>query len=336
MPATLATEGAQASGGAIDNLGNATLVIRRSTASDNLAAGGRGSPAGHARGGAIVNSEPAAFRIERSTITGNAAVSGAGDHQAGQSVAGGIFHQSQLGESSIFATTIASNSASHGSNIYNTGGSLSLEDTIVSNPRTPAGTGGENCAHPSVFPAAVDSLGHNLDSDGSCELKATGDEANKDPRLKDLADNGGPTQTMAIPLSSPALDQGVSGGLTTDQRGEKRPVIVPGVPRRQGGDGSDIGAYEYQPGPGRHSRIRASVKPGHGHVGERTCFKFKAWRPTGGSMKKVQVKFSAKRARTDEDGKAIICKRFKGPGDRRPRLRKRGYERAELNVDVRP
>jgi len=56
----------------------------------------------------------------------------------------------------------------------------------VSNPRTLAGAGGENCAHPSVFPTAIDSLGYNIDSDGSCELKGSGDQANKDPQPKDL------------------------------------------------------------------------------------------------------------------------------------------------------
>ena len=57
---------------------------------------------------------------------------------------------------------------------------------------------------------------------------------------------------------------------------------------------------------------------------------------TGGAMKKVQVKFAGKRARTDGRGKAIICKRFKDSGVRHPRLRKRGHERAKLRVNVRP
>ena len=77
-----------------------------------------------------------------------------------------------------------------------------------------------------------------------------------------LADNGGSTQTMAILLSSKALDLGVSGGLNIDQRGSKRPVLVPGVPRPQGGDGSDIGAYEFEPGPAGDRRIAGTVRPG--------------------------------------------------------------------------
>ena len=57
-----------------------------------------------------------------------------------------------------------------------------------------------------------------------------------------LASNGGLTPTMAVGISSPVVDKGVSGGLTTDQRGLARPVDVPAV--ANAGDGSDIGAYE--------------------------------------------------------------------------------------------
>ncbi len=53
--------------------------------------------------------------------------------------------------------------------------------------------------------------------------------------LADPADNGGPTETMAIRQGSPALDAGTSAGaLPLDQRGLPRVGAV------------DIGAYEYQ------------------------------------------------------------------------------------------
>ena len=54
-----------------------------------------------------------------------------------------------------------------------------------------------------------------------------------DPKLEDLADNGGLTQTHALQPDSPARDAGYTT-LTTDQRGEKRPK----------GDFDDIGAFE--------------------------------------------------------------------------------------------
>jgi hypothetical protein len=54
--------------------------------------------------------------------------------------------------------------------------------------------------------------------------------------LGPLADNGGPTLTMALLPGSPAIDAGDTGVMpTTDQRGFPRPAGV----------GADIGAYEF-------------------------------------------------------------------------------------------
>ena len=56
-----------------------------------------------------------------------------------------------------------------------------------------------------------------------------------DPKLADLADNGGPTFTCALLAGSSAIDAGASDGTPAqDQRGESRPQ----------GSGVDIGAYE--------------------------------------------------------------------------------------------
>ena len=52
------------------------------------------------------------------------------------------------------------------------------------------------------------SLGHNLDSYGTCGLDGTGDLSDVDPRLAPLGDNGGPTLTHALQLDSPAVDAG--------------------------------------------------------------------------------------------------------------------------------
>jgi CSLREA domain-containing protein len=58
------------------------------------------------------------------------------------------------------------------------------------------------------------------------------------PGLDPLAANGGPTLTMALQPTSPAIDMGSNpGGLNTDQRG-------PGFPRTQAA-GTDIGAFEF-------------------------------------------------------------------------------------------
>ena len=62
--------------------------------------------------------------------------------------------------------------------------------------------------------------------------------------LGPLQDNGGPTWTHAPLSGSPAIDQGKSFGLTTDQRGQPRPFDIASIANASGGDGSDIGAFE--------------------------------------------------------------------------------------------
>ncbi len=73
----------------------------------------------------------------------------------------------------------------------------------------------------------------------------TGNILGVDPKLGPLADNGGRTQTRALLAGSPAIDKGNSPGLSKDQRGYTRPVDIAVIPNA--GDGSDIGAYEYNP-----------------------------------------------------------------------------------------
>ena len=70
-----------------------------------------------------------------------------------------------------------------------------------------------------------------------------------DPLLGALTDNGGPTRTMALLDSSPAIDNGrTPTGQTTDQRGFTRPVDRSSYPNNEaaGADGADMGAFERQ------------------------------------------------------------------------------------------
>ena len=63
-----------------------------------------------------------------------------------------------------------------------------------------------------------------------------GNDSFPDPKLGPLADNGGPTLTMALLPGSPAIDAGnTSLAPATDQRGFPRPA----------GLAADIGAFEY-------------------------------------------------------------------------------------------
>lgn len=85
------------------------------------------------------------------------------------------------------------------------------------------------------------SMGHNIEDGSSCGLTATGDRANVNPMLAPLADNGGPTPTMALRPGSPAIDAADSAECPNDdQRGQ--------MGRADGNiDGvfaCDVGAYE--------------------------------------------------------------------------------------------
>jgi hypothetical protein len=75
----------------------------------------------------------------------------------------------------------------------------------------------------------------NLSSDGTCP-NLPGSKNNTAPKLGPLADNGGPTLTMALLPGSPAIDAGDNTvAQPTDQR--RFPRLV--------GSAIDIGAYEY-------------------------------------------------------------------------------------------
>jgi hypothetical protein len=65
-----------------------------------------------------------------------------------------------------------------------------------------------------------------------------------DAKLGPLQNNGGETPTMTLLDGSLAIDAGGPTLFTLDQIGQTRPIIVKGI--ANGGDGSDIGAYELQ------------------------------------------------------------------------------------------
>jgi hypothetical protein len=71
-----------------------------------------------------------------------------------------------------------------------------------------------------------------------------------DPLIGPLQMNGGFTPTHALLLGSPAIDQGNSFGIHTDQRGHHRPYNYTVITNASGGDGSDIGAFEMGSAPG--------------------------------------------------------------------------------------
>ena len=153
---------------------------------------------------------------------------------------GGFGLNQNVSTLSLTNSTVSNNTAifsGPGSGIYNpNGATLILTNTIIAKNH-----GGSECSGTGGW--SVTSLGHNLDSDGTCGLDGTGDLSNTDPLLGPLQDNGGPTLTHALLPDSPAIDSGddaVLGSphnLTTDQRG---------FPRLLGAH-LDIGAYEAEP-----------------------------------------------------------------------------------------
>ena len=91
-------------------------------------------------------------------------------------------------------------------------------------------------------------LGHNLSSDTSCAFTNLGSMNSIDPKLGALADNGGPTLTVALLPGSPAIDAGdTESAPADDQRGFPRPA----------GAAADIGAYEY----GSPALLQLSLAP---------------------------------------------------------------------------
>jgi CSLREA domain-containing protein len=177
--------------------------------------GGRG--AGGGDGGGIWVAGPGTSAILQATIASNLA--GAGG-------AGGAATSGQGGHGTTPGTAGTANSGTPGGpgNAGATGSaagaSATLRNSIVASNSIPgcAGTvtgGGHDIAFP----------------DSACPGSGV------DPLLEPLADNGGPTETMALGARSPALDAVPSTGAgcpPTDQRGVRRPQ----------GLACDIGALE--------------------------------------------------------------------------------------------
>jgi len=173
--------------------------------------------------------EPIAVNITNSTITGNSATS----------QAGGIYFSISLTSSSanVNNTTIAGNqifTTSNGAGIYQSGlGTLSMENSIIAGNTSPGAT-------PDDCVGTINSLDYTLiqtTTGGTITNTTTHNITGVSPQLAALAQNGGPTQTMALLAASPAIDAGNDASCApTDQRGISRPQ----------GAHCDMGAFEYQ------------------------------------------------------------------------------------------
>jgi hypothetical protein len=154
---------------------------------------------------------------------------------------GGIYNY--FGTATLTNVTVTANRSTgkDGGGIDIEGGTVNLGNTIVA--------GNFQGASPSTTPGDIDGLvvstsAYNLIGTGGAGGLTNGTHNNQvgvaSPDLGALADNGGPTQTVALLAGSPAIDTGGNAlipiGVTTDQLG---------LPRNVNGT-VDIGAYEYQ------------------------------------------------------------------------------------------
>jgi predicted outer membrane repeat protein len=206
--------GGQGAGGGLYAAGG-VVDVTDSTFSGNQATGGPGgSPSGgggQGRGGGIYDAS-SGLTITDSTLSGNSATTSGG----------GI---SAAGTMTITGCTLAGNTG----DVAVSGATVQVRNTIVAG--NVAGT--------------VASQGHNLigDGTGSSGWTATdlvGTATNPiNPQLGPLQNNGGPTETMALLLGSPAIGAGdPSGAPQWDQRGPGFPRVVHGR--------IDIGAFQVQ------------------------------------------------------------------------------------------
>jgi len=247
--------GGGGTGGAIYTSAQASITIERSVFSGNNAGGGTGG-AGFG-GGLLIDSSGGLTTISASSFTGNeAGIPGAGGFGAGMVL--------RANGTEVINTTVSGNTASApgflglGAGLVNETsappGLRLVNSTIAGNaagtdpgdigglyvtsrPTTARNTiialNGTDCDMP-----IQNSEGNNLESGTACGFTAAGDQQGKDPLLGPLADNGGPTATLALLANSPARNAGSNAGCPgQDQRGIVRPQE--GV--------CDIGAFEFVP-----------------------------------------------------------------------------------------
>ena len=222
-------------GGAIDNSG--TLTVTASTLVSNSAGNGFGGAVNNdgtatisastlasntaTYGGAVHNGTAGTVTISASTLVSNTA-----------SDSGGTVYNN-TGTVTISASTLVSNAARNGGAMHNLNGALSLDDTLLA---------GNDCSGGGISEVVGQlGAGHNLTYNApGCPTGGTGDVSGRDPLLGPLADNGGPTQTLAIGPGSPAIGAG-DGAVcfpgATDQRGVARTTTT-----------CTIGTYESEVG----------------------------------------------------------------------------------------
>lgn len=238
---TLASNSATFAGGAMYNLGRAT--ISASTLVSNTApyAGGAvydfcadqgktsaGCASYYVPGVGIVYNSGALTIIASTLVSNSAATYG-----------GAVFIDSG-GTAMISASTLVSNTATtNGGAVYNRGGTVTLGDTLLA---------GNDCAGSPPGSGYGGGLNLTYNAPG-----CPGSVSGQDPLLSPLANNGGPTQTLAVGPGSPAIgagDPALCNPGATDQRGVARTLAT-----------CTSGAYEYQDSTLQNQAITFNALP---------------------------------------------------------------------------
>jgi len=218
-------------GGAIFTQSRNLVTVTNSTFSNNSADGGAGG-AIFTRGGQPGGEAIGGLNVTASTFAGN--------HADGSSGEGGAIFASGSGGAAIRASTLAGNHANNGgrggaifNGVFTLGVSLSLASSIVA--------GNSAGANPDIDGSFGDAGYNVLGSNVSPDTAASAGLLVNPDSSPLLADNGGPTATVALDTTptrstpNPAIGAAVCVP-TTDQRGYVRPA--PGKIR------CDSGAFE--------------------------------------------------------------------------------------------
>ena len=169
-----------------------------------------------------------------STISGNTtafnntgSISNTGSNYS--NCGGGIFNNK--GTLNVTNTTISGNSSGSGGGIRNRRGTLNIANTIIANSTSGGDYVGGNTATVNV--TSPSTAANNLVSQGSFSWATT--KTSAEINLGPLANNGGPTQTLALLNGSDAIgagDASISNAAPInglDQRGYARSTTAPSI-----------------------------------------------------------------------------------------------------------